>query len=100
MMIDQPLQSIVVGLRNGDIQAEALLKEVWDCYRISETKLSAYKTWSPDLALSEAKAADALFAAAIDMGPLQGIPVSVKDVYGLSGLPIFAGAAQLNLVLT
>ena len=56
--------------------------------------LNAYKLWAPDFAQRQAEAADAAFAAGIVAGPLQGIPVSVKDLYGIAGLPIFAGSPR------
>jgi aspartyl-tRNA(Asn)/glutamyl-tRNA(Gln) amidotransferase subunit A len=56
--------------------------------------LQAYKAWEPSRFHAEAAAADAALAAGIDLGPLQGIPVSVKDLYGLSGYPIFAGCSR------
>ena len=44
--------------------------------------------------MRQAAAADAAFAAGNRLGPLQGIPVSVKDLYGVEGLPIFAGSPR------
>jgi aspartyl-tRNA(Asn)/glutamyl-tRNA(Gln) amidotransferase subunit A len=93
-MIDAPLRTLGRRLRERAIRAEAILEQAIGFHTASEGLLGAFKTWSPDLAMAEARAADALFAAGIDLGPLQGIPVSVKDVFGLAGLPIFAGAKR------
>lgn len=71
-MITASLRGLARRLRERKLRAEALL----DCARIS------------------ARAADHLFAAGIYLGPLQGILVSVKDVYGLEGLPTFAGTRR------
>lgn len=56
--------------------------------------LNAYIHWAPDFARRQAEAADAAFAAGIVTGPLQGIPTSVKDIYGVAGLPVFAGSPR------
>lgn len=42
-------------------------------------QLHAYLPWTPDQARGVAGAADAAFAAGAVAGPLQGIPVSIKD---------------------
>jgi aspartyl-tRNA(Asn)/glutamyl-tRNA(Gln) amidotransferase subunit A len=51
-------------------------------------------TWDEDGARALAAAADAAFAAGLDHGPLQGVPVSVKDIYGAAGYPTFAGSPK------
>jgi aspartyl-tRNA(Asn)/glutamyl-tRNA(Gln) amidotransferase subunit A len=84
-MITAPLRALARGLRERKLRAEALLDQAIGFYGASEEQLHAYITW---------KAADHLFAAGIDLGPLQGIPVSVKDIYGLEGLPTFAGSRR------
>jgi aspartyl-tRNA(Asn)/glutamyl-tRNA(Gln) amidotransferase subunit A len=60
----------------------------------SESRLNAYKHRDDEGAERRARAADADFAAKRDHGLLQGIPVSVKDIYGVPGLPIFSGSAR------
>src|SRR5438874_1398245 len=93
-MMTAPLRALARGLRERKLRAEALLDQAIGYYGASEEQLHAYITWTPDRAMVSAKAADHLFAAGIDLGPLQGIPVSVKDVYGLEGLPTFAGTRR------
>lgn len=51
-------------------------------------------TWTPAFAINQATAADAAFHAGTDLGPLQGIPVSVKDLFGVAGLPTYAGSPR------
>ena len=53
---------------------------------------NAYKLWDADHALQTAELADAAFERGQVLGPMQGIPISIKDLYGLSGYPIFAGS--------
>ena len=50
------------------------------------TTLGAYKYWQPQDARNAAARADTSFSAGEDRGPLQGIPVSVKDLYNVDGL--------------
>jgi aspartyl-tRNA(Asn)/glutamyl-tRNA(Gln) amidotransferase subunit A len=39
-------------------------------------------------------AADAAFAAGVMVGPLQGLPVSIKDLFAAAGYPCFAGSSR------
>ncbi|WP_306030042.1 amidase [Stappia sp. MMSF_3263] len=57
----------------------------------TEPVLNAYRTWAGDRAKVQAAALDVLVASGIDLGPLMGIPVSVKDLFGVPGLPTHAG---------
>ena len=59
-----------------------------------EEALGAYKLWLPERAAAAAALADAAFAEGLDFGPLQGLPVSVKDLYGVAGTPTHAGAPR------
>lgn len=56
--------------------------------------LDAYVHRDPATMRAQALAADAAFAAGVDHGPLQGIPVSVKDLFGVPGWPTFAGSPR------
>ena len=57
-------------------------------------RLQAYKIFDAERALESARAADRLLANDGDAPPLAGIPISVKDLYGVDGLPTFAGTPR------
>ena len=81
------------ALRSGDTTAEALARGALDRQR-RFAPLMAYKSVDPDITLAHARAADAAFASGADTGLLQGIPVSVKDLYAVDGFPVFAGTPR------
>jgi len=61
--------------------------------------LHAYRSFDEEAALEQAEAADAVLDRAArrtadPAPPLCGIPVSVKDIYGVDGFPTFAGSAR------
>jgi aspartyl-tRNA(Asn)/glutamyl-tRNA(Gln) amidotransferase subunit A len=89
--LDQPLAAIAAQLTGGALTARTLVEAAQARH---DPTLHAYKTWAPEFALRQATAADAAFAAGSRLGALQGIPVSVKDLYGVEGLPIFAGSPR------
>ena len=90
-LLDLSLSEISTQLAEGRLHARALTEEAQSRH---DPGLNAYKTWAPDFALRQADAADAALAAGIKLGALQGIPVSVKDIYGVVGLPTFAGSPR------
>lgn len=91
---DKPLSEIGVALRSGQVSAHALFEEARDAHGRHGAALNAYRVWDEALALKRAEAADEAFRHGRDLGPLQGIPVSVKDLFGIAGLDTFAGSPR------
>ena len=54
-------------------------------------RLQAYEHVAADQAIATAHAMDALFAAGTDLGPLMGVPIAVKDLIAVEGMPTRAG---------
>ncbi len=79
------------ALRAGRVTARDLLDQA---LANRNEALGAYKLWMPDHAARAADLADAAFAHGLDSGPLQGLPVSVKDLFGVAGTPTHAGAPK------
>jgi aspartyl-tRNA(Asn)/glutamyl-tRNA(Gln) amidotransferase subunit A len=89
--ITKSLRSLAADLAERRITAQELLAQAQAAH---DPALNAYIHWAPDFARRQAEAADAAFAAGVVAGPLQGIPTSVKDIYGVEGLPVFAGSPR------
>ena len=90
--LDLPLVAIAGRLRAGELTCAALIEAAIDRHDAFGEILNAYKFWDPDMARAMAHAADAAFTAGTDLGPLHGIPVSVKDLFGVKGWPMYAGS--------
>ncbi len=88
-------------LRNGDITASELTEAVTERIRAVDPAVKAYLTLTPELARQQAAAADAAIAAARRQGtlaelpPLTGIPLAIKDVITVQGVPLTAGSKIL-----
>lgn len=66
--------------------------EVTEHYLARLTEGPIYRLLTPERALEQAKRADAAFARGIDLGPLQGIPLALKDLMDTRGDVSAAGA--------
>ena len=86
-----PLATIARQLRDGTINAAGLVAEAAARHEATEPRVNAYRTWAGPRADVQARALDLLLGTGVDLGPLMGLPISVKDLYGVPGLPVFAG---------
>lgn len=83
------LVSAVRALRDGESTAVELAEAAAARH---DPDLNAYAAWTPSTLHAHAQAADAAFAVGSDLGVLQGVPVSVKDIYAAAGWPTYAGS--------
>jgi len=86
------IEQLARGLREGRLKARDLAEAAIDAQARLEPSLSAYRDWNPDYTRAQADAADAAFAARYELGVLQGLPVSAKDLYAVAGYETFAGS--------
>jgi aspartyl-tRNA(Asn)/glutamyl-tRNA(Gln) amidotransferase subunit A len=87
-----PLSEIANALRSGKLSAAELAE---DCIGRRNNALHAYKSWRPDVAIDMATLADQAFSDQKDLGALQGIPISLKDLYAVQDMEIYAGSPRL-----
>ncbi len=91
--IEQPLARIAEALLKREISSAELVDDALSRHERRGAGLHAYKHLDAQAAKSAARLADDLLASGSG-GPLCGIPVSVKDLYGVEGMPTFAGTAR------
>jgi aspartyl-tRNA(Asn)/glutamyl-tRNA(Gln) amidotransferase subunit A len=96
-LVDLSLLDATRALRDGQITSieltEACLARIQE---VDET-LHAFLEITPDLALKQAEAADKKFAKGEEHLPLPlGIPIAIKDVLCLEGIPTTAGSKILE----
>jgi len=89
------LSAAGAALRDGSVTARELTDAILDRAAKTEAELHAYLTLDHDGARASAEAADAEFAAGRDAGPLQGIPVAVKDNLVTRGIETTAASQIL-----
>src|SRR5690348_15281749 len=92
--LSRPLIEIARELRDRRATARELVDAAIARHESVGERLHAYSFWAPEQARAVADAADAAFAAGVSTGPLQGLPVSIKDLFAASGYPCFAGSSR------
>jgi len=87
-----PLAHLSVWVDSGALTSRRLTKIYLDRIAALNPKLFCFSVLTPDRALAEADAADALLAADTWLGPLHGIPYGLKDLFDTAGIVTGWGA--------
>ena len=93
-LLSRSMIEIAADLRARRVTARELVEAAIARHERYGERLHAYLLWAQEQALVVAQAADAAFAAGLTIGPLQGLPVSIKDLFAASGYPCFAGSSR------
>ncbi len=89
---------IAVGkqIQSGSISSTEVTRQILARIDRLNPSLKAYATPLHDLAMQQAKTADDEIARGIVRGPLQGVPIAVKDLCYTKGVPTMGGTAALK----
>jgi Asp-tRNA(Asn)/Glu-tRNA(Gln) amidotransferase A subunit family amidase len=79
-------------IRTGALTSTRLTRIYLDRIAALGPRLECWAMVTPELALAEAAAADALTAAGVNLGPLHGIPYGLKDLFDTRGIVTGWGA--------
>ncbi|MFE2264942.1 amidase [Streptomyces griseosporeus] len=88
------IEALAGALRVGETTAEALARRSLARIADRNGELGAFAFVDHEGALSAARRADDELRDGIDRGPLHGIPVAVKDLIDVRGLPATRGSAH------
>ncbi len=94
-MFDLTLAGAAKALKAKEISAVELTSAYNEAVAALNPRLNAYITTTPELALEQAKAADARLADG-SATPLTGIPIAMKDLFCTEGVRTTAGSAILE----
>lgn len=83
--------------RNGKISSEQLTSQYLEKIKALDSKFDAYEYIDEEGALSMARAMDLLIKSGTDLGPLMGLPIAIKDVFTIDGMPSPKVGSNLDL---
>lgn len=86
------LSQLSAWIGSGALTSTRLTRIYLDRIAALNPTLLCFATVTPDLALAEAAAADALTRAGVSLGPLHGIPYGLKDLFDTRGIVTGWGA--------
>jgi aspartyl-tRNA(Asn)/glutamyl-tRNA(Gln) amidotransferase subunit A len=84
-------------LRDGSITAEAATLAYLERIALLDGRLRAFVHVAGDQALQQARAMDRLLASGTDLGPLMGVPVAVKDLFSITGMPASRCGSRVDI---
>lgn len=79
-------------LRAGRTSSEAVTLACLERIDALDGKIGAFQHVAAESALSAAQATDNLLRAGTDLGALMGVPMAVKDIYAVEGMPTTNGS--------
>jgi aspartyl-tRNA(Asn)/glutamyl-tRNA(Gln) amidotransferase subunit A len=95
-LVDDPLQGGIADfgrrLRAGETSAVAATEAYLDRIAALDPALRAYEHVAAESARRSAAAIDALLGSCTDLGPLMGVPIAIKDIIHVDGMPTTAGS--------
>ncbi|MBI3709114.1 MAG: amidase [Proteobacteria bacterium] len=86
------LTNFAAAFRRRAITAESATATCLERIAAHDPWLKAFVHIARDGALAAARAVDALLAAGTDLGPLMGVPIAIKDLFTVAGMPIACGS--------
>jgi aspartyl-tRNA(Asn)/glutamyl-tRNA(Gln) amidotransferase subunit A len=91
----QPISLLAQQLHDRAISAVELMQATIDRTRKIEARVRAFNSFDGADALAQARASDGRRAAGQAKGPLDGIPIGLKDVIAVAGQPLTASSKML-----
>ena len=92
----QTVAELSAALAAGSLTSVALTEAVLARTRAVEDRVQAFNSYDAEDALAQARASDARRAAGQSRGPLDGIPIGLKDVIAVKDQPLTASSKMLG----
>src|SRR3990172_8310089 len=96
MLTDLTIHELAARFRRGDATPTQAAREYLDRIAALDSKVKAYLTVTGEAALAGAAEADARFKSGTPRGPLDGVPLGLKDVFCTRGVRTTCGSKILE----
>jgi aspartyl-tRNA(Asn)/glutamyl-tRNA(Gln) amidotransferase subunit A len=88
---------LIAGFRGGQFSPSEVLEDVLSHIAVWEPYIKALYAFDPDGARTAAKASTERWQKGEPMGPLDGVPATIKDNIATKGVPVPLGAASVKV---
>src|SRR2546422_2333305 len=90
------VRAAAAAVRSGEVAAAALVEACLDRIRAVDPAIKAWIHLDETGARAAARAADAAVRPGATLGVLHGVPIGVKDIIDVAGMPTTAGAPAFS----
>ncbi|HLB23451.1 MAG TPA: amidase family protein [Dehalococcoidia bacterium] len=87
-----PATQMAAAIRTKKLSPVEVTKAFLERIEAINPKINAYCLVTPEMALAQAREAEAAVSRGDKLGPLHGVPVSIKDLFDVPGLPTTKGS--------
>lgn len=82
------------ALRDGQATCGSILEDCLDQIDLFESRIKAWVVVDREGAREQARRLDGALAAGVDHGPMHGMPIAIKDIMDVAGLPTACGSRR------
>ena len=93
---DWTIASVTQALTAKKISARELTREFYDRIALRNPELNAYLALCPERAYAQADRVDAMISSGAALPSLAGVPIAIKDVFTMRGVPTTCGSRILE----
>ena len=91
-LLNMSINSFSKKLRQGEINCEQIVTSYLNRIKAVNDKLNAFIFIDEKKAINNAIAIDKLLKSGVDLGPLMGLPVAIKDICSVNNMPTTNGS--------
>ena len=91
-LLNISINSFAKKLRKGEINCEQIVTSYLNRIKAVNDKLNAFIFIDEKIAINNAIAIDKLLKSGVDLGPLMGLPVAIKDICSVNNMPTTNGS--------
>ena len=87
-----PATEMAAAVRDKRLSPVEIAKAFYERIEAINPKINAYCLLTPEMAMKQAQEAEAAVARGDAVGPLHGVPIAIKDLFDVPGLPTTKGS--------